>query len=406
MTLAAIAGALTGNRMVGASTRPARAGDGAAPPGARAARAASPAPGRGGRVTAPVPPAGGPPPALAAFPHAQFLSNGNYTVVVTNAGGGELLPRARRHAVAAGRDPRPGGQYVYLRDVRSGAGLVRDAPADGRDAEDDVVADGEGDVPAEGRRDRDAARRRGLPEDDVEVRRLVVTNHGDRARELDVTSYAEIVLAPQADDLAHPAFGKLFVESEYVREVNALLCRRRPRSEDAEVFAVHVISQEGRTQGAGGVGERPRALPRPRARTGGSQALDGARSPATGVLIDPIVSLRRRAARARRRRATLVRHRDGVEPETALALAQRYRDPSATARTFALAFAHARSSCRHLGIRARRPSCSSALPRAALYADDRCGRRPRSSPGARWARRGSGHGGPGSPSCSCASSRT
>ena len=102
---------------------PARAGDGAAPPGARAAprAAAAPSPGRGGgasrrrccrcgRHRRPL---------HTAFPHAQFLSNGNYTVVVTNAGGGELLPRAYRHAVAAGRDPRPWGQYVYLRDVRA-----------------------------------------------------------------------------------------------------------------------------------------------------------------------------------------------------------------------------------------------------------------------------------------------
>ena len=65
-------------------------------------------------------------------------------------------------------------------------------------------------------------------EDDVEVRRLTVTNLSDRPRELEVTSYAEIVLAPPADDLAHPAFGKLFVETEYLPESAALLCSRRP----------------------------------------------------------------------------------------------------------------------------------------------------------------------------------
>ena len=67
-------------------------------------------------------------------------------------------------------------------------------------------------------------------EDDVEVRRLAVTNHSDRPREIEVTSYAEIVLAPPADDLAHPAFGKLFVETEYLPESAALLCHRRPRA--------------------------------------------------------------------------------------------------------------------------------------------------------------------------------
>ena len=55
-------------------------------------------------------------------------------------------------------------------------------------------------------------------EDDVEVRRLTVRNLGSRIREVDVTSYAEIVLAPAASDLAHPAFGKLFIETEYLAD--------------------------------------------------------------------------------------------------------------------------------------------------------------------------------------------
>ena len=37
-------------------------------------------------------------------------------------------------------------------------------------------------------------------------------------REIEVTSYAEIVLGDRATDLAHPAFGKLFVETEYLPE--------------------------------------------------------------------------------------------------------------------------------------------------------------------------------------------
>ena len=64
-------------------------------------------------------------------------------------------------------------------------------------------------------------------EDDVEVRRVTVINQGTRIREIDVTSYAEIVLAPPADDLAHPAFGKLFLETEYLADSAALLCHRR-----------------------------------------------------------------------------------------------------------------------------------------------------------------------------------
>src|SRR5206468_12153078 len=65
-------------------------------------------------------------------------------------------------------------------------------------------------------------------EDDVEVRRVTVVNQSTWIREIDVTSYVEIVLASPADDLAHPAFGKLFLETEYLAGSKALLCHRRP----------------------------------------------------------------------------------------------------------------------------------------------------------------------------------
>ena len=73
------------------------------------------------------------------------------------------------------------------------------------------------------------------PEDDVEIRRISLTNHTDRVRRIALTSYGEIILAPQAADARHPAFNKLFIESEYVPETNALLFQRRPRSASEEL---------------------------------------------------------------------------------------------------------------------------------------------------------------------------
>ena len=70
------------------------------------------------------------------------------------------------------------------------------------------------------------------PEDDVEVRRVSLVNRTALLREIEVTSLVEIVLAPSADDLSHPAFHKLFLETEYRPECTALLCGRRPRSPD------------------------------------------------------------------------------------------------------------------------------------------------------------------------------
>src|SRR5206468_5179672 len=143
----------------------------------------------------------------------------------------------------------PGSQFVYLRDVRSGLIWSATYHPTATEPQDYLV---------EFRAEKATFRRHNdeistqldvavSTEDDVEVRRVTVVNQSSRIRELDITSYAEIVLAPPADDLAHPAFGKLFLETEYLADSAALLCHRRPRdSREPGVWAVHVLSLEGR----------------------------------------------------------------------------------------------------------------------------------------------------------------
>ena len=88
------------------------------------------------------------------------------------------------------------------------------------------------------------------PEDDAEIRRVTLKNTGILARDIEVTSYAEIVLATPAADLAHPAFSNLFVQTEFVPEVSGLVATRRPRSpEDPSLWAGHVVVVDGRTEG-------------------------------------------------------------------------------------------------------------------------------------------------------------
>jgi cyclic beta-1,2-glucan synthetase len=313
------------------------------------------------------------------FPHAQFLSNGNYTAVVTNAGGGASFCRGRavtRHREDPTRDP--GSQFLYLRDVRSGSVWSATFHPTAKEPEDYRVS-----FLAEKatfyRRDDGIATQLDVAvstEDDVEVRRLAVTNHSDRPREIEITSYAEIVLAPPADDLAHPAFAKLFVETEYLSESAALLCNRRPRDRDeARAWAVHVLSLEGRTQGpVEWETDRARFLGRGRGPEN-PQALDGrSLSGSVGVVLDPVVSLRQRIRLApggfmRLSFATGM----AASRETALALAQRYHEPSAAARTFALAFAHAQSGLRHLGISSEQALLFERLASRVLYADGHAG---------------------------------
>ena len=64
----------------------------------------------------------------------------------------------------------------------------------------------------------------------MELRRLSITNHSERRRSIEVTTYAEVALAPQGQDESHPAFSNLFVETEILAGRPALLVTRRPRS--------------------------------------------------------------------------------------------------------------------------------------------------------------------------------
>jgi cyclic beta-1,2-glucan glucanotransferase len=290
------------------------------------------------------------------FPHTQFLSNGNYVTSVTNAGGGASLWRGlpvTRWRRDATRDA--DGQFVYLRDVRSGT-VWSAAYHPSRHEPDEYAVTFTADRASFRRRDEDLSTQLDIAvstEDDVEVRRVTIRNHGTRIRELDVTSYAEIVLTSAANDLAHPAFGKLFVETEYLADSAALLCHRRRRDPgDAAVWAFHALSLEGRLQGPlEWETDRARFLGRGRS-PANPLALDGrALSGTTGIVLDPIVSLRQRIRLAP---GTTVRlcFATGMasDRETVEALARKYHDPRAAARTFGLAVIHAESGLRHLGI--------------------------------------------------------
>ena len=192
------------------------------------------------------------------------------------------------------------------------------------------------------------------PEDDVEVRRLSITNRGDRQRELEVTSYAEIVLARPEDDFAHPAFGKLFVETEFDSQSAGLLCSaggRVPRTNRRTGRSTCWAWTDGwagpssgkRTAPASWAGDGRRPTPRP--------STAGALSGTTGAVLDPVAALRERIRLAP---GAFVRmtFATGVAPSRAAAvtLMQKYRDGSAAARVLSMAFTHAHITLQHLGL--------------------------------------------------------
>ena len=269
------------------------------------------------------------------YPHAQFMSNGNFISVMTNAGGGGSLCRGlavTRLRPDVTKDP--GGSYIYLRDVRSGV-VWSAAHLPTRTQAEDYRVEFRAEKAMYQRRDGDIATRLEVAvstEDDVEVRRLSLVNHGDRVSEIDVTSYAEVVLAPPADDLAHPAFARIFLETEYLPEASALLCHRRPRDpREPGAWAVHVVNLEGRAQGVlEWETDRARFIGRGRD-TDRPAALDGrALSGTTGMVLDPIFSLRQRVRLSPGASARLT-FSTGLASnrETALALAHKYHEVGA-----------------------------------------------------------------------------
>ena len=290
------------------------------------------------------------------YPGAHFLSNGQYTTVVTNAGGGTSTWRGR--AVTRRRDDPtcdPGSQFIYLRDVRSGLRWSAAHQPVCREPEHYRVSF-RADEASFTRLDDGIETRLAItvsPEDDVEVRRVTLVNRTALLREIEVTSLVEIALAPPPDDLSHPAFHKLVLETEYRPECTALLCGRRPRSPDEPApWAVHVLSAEHGVQGAiEWETDRGRFLGR--GRTPESPvALDGrALSGTTGAVLDPILALRRRVRIAPGGQVRLA-FATGVASSraAAIALAEKYDDPASAVRTFALASTQTQMRLRHLGI--------------------------------------------------------
>ena len=216
-------------------------------------------------------------------PRTHVLSNGRYTVMITAAGSG--FSRWNDLAVTRWREDTTRdcwGTFVFLRDADTGDVWSAGFQPSGTEVDHYEVVYSE-DRAKIVQRDRSLAITLEIvvsPEDDAELRQLTVTNVGNREREIDFTSYAEIVLAPQGADEAHPAFSNLFVETEFVPELGTLLATRRPRSADEpRVWLAHLTAVEGEpTSPLQYESDRARFLGRGRGIRSPLSVLDGAPS--------------------------------------------------------------------------------------------------------------------------------
>jgi cyclic beta-1,2-glucan synthetase len=310
-------------------------------------------------------------------PRTHLLSNGSYAVMLTNAGGG--YSRRQNLAMTRWREDITAdawGSFIYVRDLETKEAWSTTYQPTRREPDDYEVTFAP-DRATWRRVDGEIEVRTEIvvsPEDDAELRRVSLTNHSDRTRSLDVTSYAEVVLTPGDADLAHPAFSNLFVETIAVPDRDALICVRRPRTGSDRVYLVHVLSGRGRlgaateyeTDRARFVG-RGRSLDRPVAIFG-----DASLSNTTGAVLDPIVSLRQSVRIPPGGTARLAFTTGFADNEAAArALIEKYHDRRAVARTLALASTHSQIELRHLGLTADDTMRFQRLGGRLLYGDPR-----------------------------------
>ena len=310
------------------------------------------------------------------IPRSHLLSNGSYAVMITAAGSG--FSRWGNLAVSRWREDvtcDPWGSYVYLRDVESGNVWSAGYQPSGARPDRYEVSFSE-DRAEITRRDGTLATTLDVvvsPEEDGDVRRVSISNLGVRTREVELTSYSEVVLAPASDDAAHPAFSKLFVQTEFVPELGALLATRRRRApEEPEVWAVHLAVLEGEA-----TGELQFETDRARFLGRGN----GVRSPiaissgrplsnTVGTVLDPIFSIRRRVrippgATVRLSFWTLLAHsRDEV-----ISLADKHHDVAAFERAATLAWTQAQVQLHHLGITPDEAHLFQRLANRVMYSD-------------------------------------
>ncbi|HSI01240.1 MAG TPA: glucoamylase family protein, partial [Reyranella sp.] len=312
----------------------------------------------------------------AASPSVHLLSNGRYSVMLTAAGSG--YSRWDDQAVTRWREDTTRddwGSYVLLRDVGTGEQWSAAwQPRGTRPDSYDVMF-------AEDRAEfvrRDGALTTTLdvivsPEDDAEVRRVSIANAGSAARDIELTSYAEIALAPPLADAAHPAFSKLFVQTEYLAAAGAILATRRRRSAgEPEIWVGHLAVVEGETVGEVEIEtDRARFLGRGNEIGNAVAAMDGRRlSNTVGSVLDPVFALRRRVrvpagGVVRIAFWTVV----GSSRGTLLDAIDKHQDGNAFERAATLAWTQAQVQLRHLDIAPAQATLYQRLAGHVVYAN-------------------------------------
>jgi cyclic beta-1,2-glucan synthetase len=293
-----------------------------------------------------------------ATPLVQLLSNDSYTVMISTAGAGY----SKYGNIAMTRwseDPTRDqwGSYIFIKNIASQLTwsttyqpTTQVIPKSYQVTFREDKADFE-------RRDGDISTHTEIlvsSEKNVEIRHVTLTNHSTAPCTLEITSYLEPVLAPLANDLDHPAFSKLFIQTEFFAASNALFANRRKQSADEKEFwAIHVIACDKafvteiqyETNREHFIG-RGRTIQNPISIFEGKDL-----SNTVGATLDPILSLRC-SIRLAAGEVARVAFTTGMafSRDEAIGLSDRYHDIHSFDRESKLAWTKSQVDLRHLNI--------------------------------------------------------
>ena len=291
------------------------------------------------------------------LPETHLISNGNYSVMITDDGSG--YSRYNDIAVTRWREDsvhNKYGTYLFLRDIDTNE-VWNAALAPNRQSADKYTITYAQDRAVYNISHGVIACQTEIivsPEDDVEIRRISITNHSGQAKTIETTSYSEVVLAPQSSDVAHPAFSNLFIKTEYISKYSSLLAVRKPREEHRKpIWMLHSLFVESEI--LGGIQyetDRSKFIGRGRD-ISNPLAIENnyPLSNSVGAVIDPIMSLRGRI-KIEPGQTAIVSYITGVaqNKEKAIELADKYSEGSSIERAFELAWTRSQVELNYLNL--------------------------------------------------------
>ncbi|MCM1512292.1 MAG: cyclic beta 1-2 glucan synthetase [Oxalobacter formigenes] len=309
-------------------------------------------------------------------PEIQLLSNGNYHVMLTNAGAGYsrwkdlAISRWQEDSVQDNR-----GTWFYVRDRETGKFwsttyqpvcrrhtfyevIFSEGKAEFRSCEDDIEIHSEIGV---------------CPEENMEIRHHTLTSHALQDRKIEFTACSEIVIAPSKADRSHPAFSKLFIQTEIIPEHHAVISTRRPRhAEEKPPYVFHMMIVHGADHtDASYETDRMRFIGRGHTAANPIALLSGKTlSGSEGSVLDPVAAIRHNLI-LQPGKPVVIDYLCGIAEnrETCLKMIEKYDDMNLSERVLELALNHGQALLRQLNAEESDAQLYAKLASGILYAN-------------------------------------